>query len=70
MSQNAPLLRDALNVEERVLGCMCDSFRSSARTKEREKFSSIIDPMPFIVYEIYGFHWGKSNHLNLRILHW
>lgn len=38
MSGNPPLLGDALSVEEDVLGCMCDSFRSWARTKERKPF--------------------------------
>ncbi|KAI5671998.1 hypothetical protein M9H77_12362 [Catharanthus roseus] len=28
MSRNPPLFGDVLNVEENVLGCMCDSFRS------------------------------------------
>lgn len=37
MSRNPPLLGDVLNDEEHVLGCMCDSFRSWARTKERKQ---------------------------------
>jgi len=34
MSRNPPLFGDVLSAEERVLGCMCDSFRLWAGTKK------------------------------------
>lgn len=34
MLPNLPLFEDVLSVEERVLGCMCDSFKLLARTNE------------------------------------
>ncbi|KAL6998937.1 hypothetical protein U1Q18_000104 [Sarracenia purpurea var. burkii] len=39
MSRNPPLFGDALSVEEHVLGCMCDLFRSWARTKGKKESS-------------------------------
>lgn len=38
MSRNAPLFVGALKIEEHVLGCMCDSFRSWADTKKQENY--------------------------------
>jgi hypothetical protein len=41
MSQNPPLFGDVLSAEEHVLGCMCDSFRSSLGQNKGNPFSSI-----------------------------
>ena len=41
MSRNPPLFGDVLSAEEHVLGCMCDSFRSSLGQNKGNKFSSI-----------------------------
>ena len=43
MLQNLPLLEDVLSAEERVLGCMCDSFRLLVRPNETNNLSSIND---------------------------
>ncbi|KAI5650772.1 hypothetical protein M9H77_36777 [Catharanthus roseus] len=45
MSRNPPLLGDVLNVEEHVLGCMCDSFQSYHELvqKQENKLSDIND---------------------------
>lgn len=82
MSRNPPLFGDVLSAEEHVLGCMCDSFRSPLEQNKINKgnsFSSINDQYPWkrekrsilsfycVVYEIYGFHWCKSNHFNLEL---
>jgi len=51
MSRNPPLFGDVLSAEERVLGCMCDSFRLWAGTKKQKKgknFSSINDHYQWI----------------------
>lgn len=36
-SRNPPHLGDALSAEEHVQGCMCDSFKSWAETKQKKK---------------------------------
>lgn len=43
--RNPPLFGDALSAEEHVQGCMCDSFKSWAETKEKKEnyFSNIND---------------------------
>ena len=43
MSRNPLLFGDVLSAEEHVLGCMCDSFRSSLGQTKGNPFSSIND---------------------------
>jgi len=42
MLEKQPRLKDALSVEEHVLGCMCDSFRSWLQTNKKNLEVSMI----------------------------
>ena len=42
MLEKRPRLKDALSVEEYVLGCMCDSFRSWLQTNKKNLEVSMI----------------------------
>ena len=71
MSQNPPRFGDAPSVEEHVLGCMCDSFRSWAGTKERKLFPvSMIHTGEYdrIEKELYSIQYlKKKENLSIRL---
>lgn len=51
MSRNPPPFGDALSVEEHVLGCMCDSFRSYHEQAQKQKNNP---PVSMIRTDEYG----------------
>ena len=54
MSQNPQLFGDALSIEEHVLGCMCDSFKSYTKKKNLQK-RKLSPPMKLMIKTMIPF---------------